>query len=47
VVTIGGVLMFGALFVFTLLGYDLKRENGVNTLKRHGRVIRTWGVARP
>jgi hypothetical protein len=39
-----GILMFGTLAVVTLLGYDLKAEQGVNQLVRHGRVIKEWGV---
>jgi hypothetical protein len=42
----GGVLVFGTLFVVTMLGYDLKSENGVTSLTRHGHVIRTWGAQR-
>ena len=43
--TSGGLLMFGTLFVTTLLGYNLKRENGVAYLTRNGEVIRQWKQA--
>lgn len=39
-----GIMMFGSLAVFALLGYDFRSKDGVNTLMRHGRVIRTWGT---
>ncbi|HEY7088976.1 MAG TPA: DUF3592 domain-containing protein [Tepidisphaeraceae bacterium] len=41
-----GLVMFGSLFIFTLLGFDLKMENGVNTLTRNGRVVKAWGQRR-
>jgi hypothetical protein len=41
----GGILMFGTLFVISLLGFDLKSENGVTSLTRRGRVIKQWGQA--
>lgn len=40
--TSGGLLMFGTLFVTTLLGYNLKKENGVTYLTRNGEVIGQW-----
>jgi hypothetical protein len=43
-VSTGGLVMFGTLFVFAFLGFDLKVENGVTTLVRYGRPIRTWGT---
>lgn len=46
-VTGGGLVMFGALFVFTLLGFDFKTENGVSTLTRWGRPIKTWSRSLP
>jgi hypothetical protein len=42
----GGFLVFGFLFLVTLLGFDLKMENGVNTLTRRGVVVKQWGTAR-
>lgn len=38
----GGFLMFSFMAVVCLLGYDLKTENGVTRLTRHGRVIKEW-----
>jgi hypothetical protein len=43
--TAGGVLMFGLLALVSFRGYDLKLEDGVMTLMRHGRVLRQWGSA--
>ncbi|GJM26531.1 MAG: hypothetical protein DHS20C16_29460 [Phycisphaerae bacterium] len=39
-----GILFFGGMAVFTLMGYDLKAEQGVSQLVRHGRVVKEWGV---
>lgn len=39
----GGLIMCGTMFVMTLLGYDLKTENGVTTVSRRGRTIKSWG----
>jgi hypothetical protein len=38
-----GLLVCATLFVITLLGFDLKSEDGVTKLTRRGRVIKTWG----
>ncbi len=38
----GGLLMFGTLFVTTLLGYNLKTENGISYLTKNGEVIKQW-----
>jgi hypothetical protein len=46
----GMTVVFGAMFVFVALGFDLKSENGVTTLTRRGRVVKQWGAgstARP
>ena len=39
----GGALVFGGLAVMTLLGIDIKSDNGHTRIVRHGRVIREWG----
>ncbi|MEA2736222.1 MAG: hypothetical protein QOE14_2673, partial [Humisphaera sp.] len=40
----GGTLMFGAFAVMTLLGIDIKSENGRTTIVRRGKVIREFGA---
>ena len=40
----GMTVVFGAMFVFVALGFDLKSENGVTTLTRRGRVVKQWGT---
>jgi hypothetical protein len=39
-------LVFGGMFVFLVLGFDLKSEDGVTTLTRRGRVVKQWGAGR-
>jgi hypothetical protein len=41
----GGLLFFGVMFAFMLLGFDLKIDGGRTTLERHGEVLRSWGAA--
>jgi hypothetical protein len=43
----GGTLMFGALAVMTLLGIDIKSENGRTRITRHGKTIREFGAQPP
>jgi hypothetical protein len=40
----GAFLALGGLAVVALLGYDLKSENGVTTITRYGRVLKSWGT---
>jgi hypothetical protein len=42
----GGTLMFGLLFLATFLGYDIRTENGVTALTRHGQVLKVFGASR-
>ena len=39
----GGMLMFGALAVMTLMGIDIKSENGRTMIVKRGKVIREFG----
>ena len=42
-----GTIMFGTFALLTLLGLDLKIENGQTLLTRRGKVIRAWGASVP
>ena len=38
-----GILFFGVCFALAVSGFDMNTENGVTTITRRGRVIRTFG----
>ena len=43
----GGALVFGGFAVMTLLGIDIKSDNGHTRIVRRGKVIREWGRPKP
>jgi hypothetical protein len=38
----GGIVFHGTLCILSILGFNIKTENGVTMLVRYGRTIKTW-----